>query len=146
MVLAIRSIWAFRCKREISSKTMAHHVRDVYEQFVQDEDVKNSGAAQVLAAERDEIARARAEIEHDRQELQEMTAASQECITGLRKQNDIIKDLVKKNASVVKEKEHLNDEVQALRNELANFQAETQQGNMNVGFQINELEAKRDVL
>ena len=43
-------------------------------------------------------------------------------ITGLRKQNDIIKDLVKKNAVVVKEKDRLAHEVHALRDELTRFQ------------------------
>ena len=45
------------CKRQIENESMAHHVRDVYEQFVHHEAVKDSGDAQQLAAERDEISR-----------------------------------------------------------------------------------------
>ena len=85
-------------------------------------------------------------IVQDDEYIKDLNRAIDEKDAYIAKQNDIIKDLVKKNAIVVKENEHLHAEVQALRNELAKHHAESHQGDMNCSIQINDLEAERNVL
>lgn len=109
------------CKRDIESSDMAVHIRDVYEQFVQHEELIGAQERQLLDEER-------AELDRHKDEFEALKKSNDESLAGIKKQNELIKDLIARQQAAADEKQTLLSDIKVLREQLASVEASAKPG------------------